>query len=134
RGRVEGLVAARHREAYLDPTHRELRSATLERLESLDPVIAVLVAEAGNTGGRHLSKQGIELVVGVEDGEAFFRQRRHQLALGARELFARVEELDVHYADVRDDPDHGFREAGQAPDVPRTLHAHLQDERGMVGL
>src|SRR2546430_15883883 len=77
RGGVEGLVAARHREAYLDPTHRELRSATLDRLECLHPVIAVLIAEAGNSGGRHLSKQGIELVVGVEDGDALFRQRRH---------------------------------------------------------
>ena len=56
RGGVEGLMATGHCEAHLHAADRELRSATLDWLKSLHPVIAAIVAEACDAGRRHLSQ------------------------------------------------------------------------------
>ena len=68
------------------------------------------------------------IVGAVQESDAAFGKRGDELGFGARDVLTAAEQLDVAFADLRDNSPLGAHEGAQRLDLSESAHAHLDHD------
>src|SRR5438046_539146 len=102
--------------------------------DAADDGSAVFGVRVGRTDVDDVEAVAIDLEVRRHDRGTVGRKCRDELALREAHSLDRLDELEVHGTDVRDDADLRARDRGQVRDLAEAAHRELEDADLRVGL